>query len=97
MYSVCIQSSTKDILILIEKFLYIINDRYSEVMCAKYDISRMNDVLTVCPADFVGLPGMANHILFEKESDFCMAFVLAIGQPTWESAHELYLILEHLN
>ena len=25
---------------------------------------------------------MANHILFEKESDFCMTFGLAIGQLT---------------
>ena len=40
---------------------------------------------------------MANCILFEKESDFCMAFVSATGQPTWESAHELYLILQHLD
>ena len=45
----------KNILILIEKFLYIINDRYSEVMCAKYDRSRMNDACTVCLADFVSL------------------------------------------
>ena len=28
----------------------------SEVMCAKYGRSRMNDACTVCPADFVGLP-----------------------------------------
>ena len=35
---------------------------------------------------------MADCILFEKESDFHMAFVLAVGWPTWESAHELYLI-----
>ena len=25
-------------------------------MCAKYDRSRMSDVCTVCPADFVSLP-----------------------------------------
>ena len=25
-------------------------------MCAKYDGSMMNNVHTVCPADFVGLP-----------------------------------------
>ena len=41
---------------LFEEFLYIINDRYSEVMCAKYGRSRMNDACTVCLADFVGLP-----------------------------------------
>ena len=34
---------------------------------------------------------MANHILFEKENDFHMAFVLAIGQLTQESAHEVHL------
>ena len=33
----------------------------------------------------------ANHILFEKENYFCMAFVLAIGQLTWKSAHEVHL------
>ena len=33
----------------------------------------------------------ANSILFEKESDFHMAFVLATGWPTWESAHEVHL------
>ena len=41
---------------LFEKFLYIINDRHSEVMCAKYGRSRMNSACTVCLADFVGLP-----------------------------------------
>ena len=25
-------------------------------MCAKYGKSRMNDVHTICPADFAGLP-----------------------------------------
>ena len=45
----------KNILNLIEKFLYIINDRHSEVMCAKYGRSRMNDAHTVCPANFVSL------------------------------------------
>ena len=46
----------KNILNLFKKILYIINDRHSEVMCARYDRSRMNDVCTVCLADFVGLP-----------------------------------------
>ena len=46
----------KNILCLFKEFLYIINDRHSEVMCAKYGRSRMNDVCTVYPADFVGLP-----------------------------------------
>ena len=47
---------TKNILNLLKEFLYIINDRYSEVMCAKYGRFRLNDVCTVCLADFVGLP-----------------------------------------
>ena len=34
---------------------------------------------------------MADHILFEKENDFCTAFVLATGHLTWESAHEVHL------
>ena len=46
----------KNILHLFKEFLYIINDRYSEVMCAKYGGSRLNDACTVCLADFVGLP-----------------------------------------
>ena len=29
---------------------------YSEVLIAKYGGSRMNDVHTISPADFVGLP-----------------------------------------
>ena len=33
----------------------------------------------------------ADHVLFEKESDFCMAFVSAASWPTWESAHEVHL------
>ena len=55
----------------------------------------MNNALTVSPADFVRPPSkshMADCILFQKESDFCMAFVLAISRPTWESAHEVSLI-----
>ena len=46
----------KNILNLFKEFLYIINDRHSEVMCAKYGRSRMNDVFAVCLANFVGLP-----------------------------------------
>ena len=45
-----------NILILIENFLYIINNRYVEIICARYDGSWMNDACTVCLADFVGLP-----------------------------------------
>ena len=46
----------RNILKLFKEFLYIINDKHSEVVCAKYGRSRMNDVHTVCPADFVSLP-----------------------------------------
>ena len=47
---------TKNILNLFEELLYIIHDRHSEDMCAKYGRSRMNDVHTICLTDFVGLP-----------------------------------------
>ena len=51
-------------------FFILLNDRYSEVMFAKYGGSRINDACTVCLADFVGLPAkshMADCILFKKE------------------------------
>ena len=51
----------------------------------------MNDALTICPADFVSLPAKVvwpTAFFSKKKAIFCMAFVLAIGQPTWESAHE---------
>ena len=54
----------------------------------------MNDVHTKCLANNVSLPAKvvwADCILFEKENDFCMAFVSAASQPTWESAHEVKL------
>ena len=56
MYCVCIQSITLNILILIKKLPYIINKGYSEIICAKYGGSRMNDAHTICLANFVGLP-----------------------------------------
>ena len=59
-------------------------------MCAKYGISRMNDAHTISPADLVGCPAKnrtVDHILFKKESIFCMIFTLAYGWPTCESAH----------
>ena len=46
----------KNILNLFEELLYIIYARHSEDMCAKYGRSRMNDVHTICLADFVSLP-----------------------------------------
>ena len=46
----------KNILNLFKELLYIIYDRHSEDMCAKYGRSRMNDAHTICPTDFVSLP-----------------------------------------
>ena len=46
----------KNILDLFKELFYITYDRHSGDMCAKYGRSRMNDVHTICPADFVGLP-----------------------------------------
>ena len=46
----------KNILNLFEELLYIIYARHSEDMCAKYGRSRMNDVHTICLADFASLP-----------------------------------------
>ena len=79
---------------LIENFIDIINNKYCLIMCAKYYSSSMNDGCTICLADIVSLPAKgrtADCILFEKEIDFCTAFVSAIGQPTWESAHGVHL------
>ena len=80
---------TKNILNLFKEFLYIINDRHSEVMCAKYGRSRMNDVHT-CLADFVGLPAKViwpTTFFLKKKLIFVRLFVSAIGWLTWESAH----------
>ena len=55
-YTIVLCAHMKNILNLFQKFLYIIDGRHSEVMCAKYGRSRMNDVHTVCLADFVSLP-----------------------------------------
>ena len=52
----CMQFIMLNILILIEKFLYISNNRYVEIICANYDGSWMNDMCTVCLANFVGCP-----------------------------------------
>ena len=41
---------------LIEKFLHIINNRYSKIICAKYDSSIMSDAHTNYLADIVSLP-----------------------------------------
>ena len=52
----CIVCTYEKYFKFIQNFLYIINDRHSDVMCAKYGGSRMNNVHTICPANFVSLP-----------------------------------------
>ena len=49
-------------------------------MCAKYDRSRMNDVHTVCPANFVGLLAKVIWLtaFFSKKK---MIFVWLLCQP----------------
>ena len=79
---------------LIENFLDIINNKHCLITCAKYYSSSLNDTHTIYLANIVSPPcksHMADCILFEKENGFHMAFVSAIGQPTWESAHEVHL------
>ena len=44
----------KNILDLFKEILYIIYDRHSGDMCAKYGRSRMNDACTISPANSVG-------------------------------------------
>ena len=68
-----------------EELLYIIYDRHSEDMCAKYGRSRMNDAHTIGPADSVGCPAkvvQSTTFFSKKESNFCTTFVSAAGQPT---------------
>ena len=46
---------------------------YSEVLIAKYGGSRMNDVCTISPANFVGLPAKVVQLttfLLKKKSIF---------------------------
>ena len=84
-------SVTQNILILIEKFLHIINDTYSEVLIAKYGGSRMNNACTVCLADFAGLPAkviwLTTYFLKKKLQflyGFCVSHQLAnLGVSTW--------------
>ena len=86
------QSITLNISKLIKIFIDIINNKYYMVVGAKYDSSIMNDVHTNYPANIVGLPAKVIQLtmfFFLKESNFCMAFESAIGQPTWESTHEV--------
>ena len=75
----------KNILNLFEKFLYIINDRHSEVMCVKYGRSRMNDVCTVCPANFVGLPAK----VIQPTAFFSKKKAIFVQLLCWPSAGRL--------
>ena len=85
------QSITLTIFNLIENFLHIINNEHYIITCAKYNSSNMSGVHTICPANKAALPTKVVWLLFEKEYNFCMAFVLAISQLTQESAHEVFL------
>ena len=54
----------------------------------KYTEHRANYTCMISPANFVGLPAqnrMANHILFEKEINFCMTFMLAMS-ASWPAS-----------
>ena len=89
------QSIMLNIFNLIENFLGIINNEHYLITCAKYHSFNVNDAHPIYPADVVGLPPCkshtADHVLFEKENDFRMAFVMAVAWPTWESALEVCL------
>ena len=54
-------------------------------MCTKYDRSRVNDVLTVCPADFVGLPAKVvwlTAFFLKKKAIFVWLLCQSLaGQP----------------
>ena len=81
----CMRSITLNILILIKKLLYIINNRYGEIICAKYDSSSMINVCTACPADGVGLPAKViwlTTFFLEKKVIFVWLLCrLPAGQP----------------
>ena len=88
----CMWSITLNIFKLIKIFTDIINNKYYMVVGAKYDSSIMNDAHTNYPANIVSLPTKVvwlTMFFFKKEGNFCMAFVLATGWLTWESAHEV--------
>ena len=90
MYCVCIWSIMSNILILIKKLPYAINKGYSEIICAKYGGSRMNDVCTICPACIVSLPAKVVQptAFFLKQKaflySFCVSHWLAnMGVSSW--------------
>ena len=78
---------------LFENFLDIINNEHYLITCTKYHSFNMNDAHKISPANSVGLPVKVvwPTMFFLKKKQFCMAFGLATGQPTWESAHEVHL------
>ena len=90
------QSITSNNLNLIEKFLYIINNRYSEIICAKYDSSIMNDVHTVCLADYVSLPAKViwlTAFFLKKKAifyGFCVGCWLANITWCWAKAFDVH-------
>ena len=78
---------------LIENIFDIINNKHCLITCTKYYSSSLNDAHTIYLADIVSPPAKViwPTTFFLKENDFHMAFVLAIGWPTQESAHEVHL------
>ena len=77
-----------------ENFVDIINNKCCLIIGAKFYNSNMNDACTIFPTQHCQLPcksRKADCILFRKESNFCTAFVSAIGQLTQVSAHEVHL------
>ena len=88
------QSVMLNIFNLIENFLDIINNKPCLITCAKCYSSSMNDAHTSYPADIVSLPAKVvwlTAFFLKKKTNFHTAFVLAIGWPTRESAHEVRL------
>ena len=83
---------TKNILNLFEELLYIIYLLYIvRDMCAKYGRSRMNDVHTICLADFAGLPVKIvwpTTFFSKKKANFVRLLHWPPAGQHWESAHE---------
>ena len=62
----------KNILDLFKELLYIIYDRHSGDMCAKYGRSRMNDAHTISLANSIGRPAKVVWLttFFSKKKAF---------------------------
>ena len=82
---------TKNILDLFKELPYIIYDRHSGDMCAKYGRSGMNDAHTISPANPVGRPAKVIWLttFFSKKKAF---FVQLSCQPTASQ-----LVSQHMN